>query len=114
MVRHDLSCITCYSPAGGLFGPVPFYHVCVDEWDECVRGRQAVWRLQHHGEPPVSAQTQRRRDRAAAGSILENILHLTAQKVSSHASCACLQQQYSPKCNVCDVKARTRKQELHD
>lgn len=77
VVQHDLSFVTYNTPAGGFFGPIPVYHVCVDEWDQCVRGCQAVWWLQHHGEPPVSAQTQRRRDNSAAGSDLKRILHFS-------------------------------------
>lgn len=84
VVQHNFSFITYYTPAGGLFGPVPVYHVCVDDWKQCVRGRQAVWRLQHHGEPPISAQTQRRRDSSAAGSDLKRILHFTPLSFLSH------------------------------
>lgn len=112
VVQHDLAFITYYTPAGGLFGPVPVYHVCVDDWKQCVRGRQAVWRLQHHGEPPVSTQTQRRRDSSAAGSDLKRILHCTPLTVSSYASFTCVQPEYSPMF-MCDAKTRPSNREFN-
>lgn len=93
-VWRDLSCV---NSTGGLFGPLLDNHVCVDEWDQSVRGRQAVRGLQHHREPPVSAQTQRRGDSTAAGSNAERTLHkTTALRVPLNASGNCVQAENLP------------------
>lgn len=60
---------------GGLLGPFTDGHepVDVNGGDQRVRGRQVLWRLQHHGESPVSAETERGRDSTAAGTSVEQL-----------------------------------------
>lgn len=98
VVLLDCSCPLFYSSTGWLFRPLTEYHdhVCVDERDQPVRGCQAVWRFQHHGEPAVSAQTQRRRDSTAAGRNYinqhkANLSKFISLMVLLHVSTTCLQ-----------------------